>query len=48
MVGGGGDGGGVISRYTSVIEEDIEAEDVAVLKARVGSDMVVEGEIVSG
>ena len=32
---------------TSVIVEDIEAEDVAVLKARVGSDIVVEGESVS-
>ena len=38
----------MISRYTSVIVVDIEAEDVAVLKARVGSDIVVEGEIVSG
>ena len=33
---------------TSVIVEDIEGEDVAVLKARVGSDIVVDGESVSG
>ena len=41
-------GGGVLERemslYTSVIVEAIEAEDVAVSKARVGSDVVVEGE----
>ena len=45
---GGGVLGGVASLYTSVIVEATEAEDVVVLKVRVGSDVVVNGECALG